>query len=72
MKNKYYPPGAGLGPAGDLGDVTIVKGSRSRLGSCNFCSDPGHRVVWEMSGKRQVVRFCRTCLIKIKETPMRG
>lgn len=55
------------GPAGDLGELHIVKGERNRLGSCNFCSGGSYKYVHELSGQNLKVRLCGKCLDKIKK-----
>ena len=54
------------GDCGNLGDLTISKGTREKDGSCCFCTGTAP-VVHILSGNHLQVRLCNACLKLVKQ-----
>ncbi len=57
----------GLPPVTGFGAIRAHWRSKDEAGGCNFCTDKNHQKVLVVHGCHLEVRFCRTCLNKIKE-----
>lgn len=51
----------------NLGDLSVLKQPAVKVGSCDFCTRTGHRVVWVLNGNRTSVRLCEECMEKLRE-----
>ncbi len=47
--------------------MEIIKGTKTELGSCQFCSREKYYVVYAIRGKSTEARFCNRCLKQAKE-----
>ena len=47
--------------------MEIKKGTKTKLGECNFCNRRNYYVVYELGGKGVLVRVCNRCLKEAKE-----